>query len=518
MPHTWNHDRAADHIDNKLKDVKTVEIVDYTRDMSLENIPTNKAYKVDGIQLYIDILNLDDMLRVTDVEGETCHKRTLRFLNLHYRAVNRILKRCDARRVDFHNQRLHALVTKPYGGDCEADRIHRSIAIADLTINVLDQTGDDDEHIPNAKVRVGIDSGVALAVNNGRNGGREPLFLGDPANLAAKLSCGGTAKGIFLTNNARTAIGLKTVDDTATSPLTSDEIRASIEKANLGVKAETIIAEWRDDLEKNPIGSFEFSRHTPPLRTLDINLLTPGNSRRQEAASIYADLDGFTAFVRRHIDDDPEDVVRVLHVIRAELDRVLTSEFDGRRIRFIGDCLHGLLCEGTAKTTDDSATVSTATLCAGALRSSFDLCIEKLDGEEIDVNGLGLQIGFEFGPMTATRLGMQGDRVRCSVSRGVRQSEKEQSRCGKAETAIGPNAYDAGTDAVRGLFGKSRKIANLDYNEAVEALSEGNDKAASVAKVAVFSIASPAVARAAEVQVKPYAKIGKSPWHKEQQT
>ena len=510
MPHTWNYDRAADHIDKKLKDVKTVDIVDYTRDLSLENIPTNKAYKVEGVQLYVDILNLDEMLNVTEIEGETCHRRTLRFLNLHYRAVNRILKRCDARRVDFHNQRLHALVVKPYGEDCENDRIHRSIAIADLIITVLDQTKDDDEHIPNAKARVGIDSGLAMAVNNGRNGGREPLFLGDPANLAAKLSCGGTAKGIYLTNHARTAIGLKNVSDPVASPLTSEEIKVSVEKAGLGVKSETIIAEWREDLEKNPIGTFEFFRHTPPLRTLDISVLTPGNSRRQEAASLYADLDGFTAFVRRHIDDNAEDVVRVLHVIRAELDRVLMTEFDGRRIRFIGDCLHGILCEGTAKKTDDPQTISTATLCAGALRSSFNLCLETLGDDEIDTEGLGLQIGFDFGPMTVTRLGMQGDRVRCSVSRGVRQSEREQGRCGKAETAIGPSAYDAGTDGVRKLFGKIRRVSGLDYNEAVEALAETEDKTASVAKTAAFAVASPAVGRAAETRVKPHAKVGRS--------
>jgi hypothetical protein len=102
----WNKDRASDHIDRKLKEVETVSIVDYTRDKTLESIPVNKAYKVAGAHLYMDILNLDDMLGVTDAEGVTCHRRTLRFLNQHFRAVDRILDRCEIRRVDFHNQRL----------------------------------------------------------------------------------------------------------------------------------------------------------------------------------------------------------------------------------------------------------------------------------------------------------------------------------------------------------------------------------------------------------------------------
>lgn len=506
MTKSWKHDRAADHIAKKLKDVESVTILDYRRDMSLENIPSNKAYRIDGVHLYADILNLSDMLNVTADEGVTCHRRTLRFLNLHYRAVHRVLDRCDARRVDFHNQRLHSVLTKPYNTetDAEAKRVRRAVAIAQLIIDVLQETGDDDEMIPNAQVRVGIDTGTALAVNNGRRGGREPLFLGAPANHAAKMSGGGTKAGIYLTNEAREAIGLGTVDKPAATALTTVEIEDCQEKAALEVSKDKIVKEWEEDLEKNPIGSFNFARHTPPLRTLDITALTPANSRRQEAASVYADIDGFTAYVAKHIEDAAEDVVRVFHVIRAELDRVLTCDFDGRRIRFIGDCLHGLLCDGTVQTTDDAATVSTATLCAGALRSSFELCLEKLEEKGIDTEALGLAIGFELGPMTVTRLGMHGDRVRCSVSRGVLASEAEQSRCTGSETALGTFAYDAGTQAVRDLFGTRRKVSGLDYNEAVEALSEKGDETAKTVKKAAFATFAPAIAAASDRTVRPY--------------
>lgn len=383
-------------------------------------------------------------------------------------------------------------------------RVRRAVAIAQLIIDVLDETGDADENIPNAKVRVGIDTGTALAVNNGRRGGREPLFLGEPANHAAKMSGGGTKAGIFLTNEAREAIELDAVDKPTTTALTAAEIEGCQEKAALGVSKDKIVEEWEEDLKKNPIGSFNFYRHTPPLRTLDITTLTPGNSRRQEAVSVYADIDAFTAYVAKHIEGSAEDVVRVFHVIRAELDRVLTSDFDGRRIRFIGDCLHGLLCDGTVHTTDDPATVSTATLCAGALRSSFELCLEKLADEGINTDDLGLAIGFDFGPMTVTRLGMHGDRVRCSVSRGALASEEEQTRCNGNETAIGASAYDAGTQAVRDLFGTKRKVSDLDYNEAVEALSEKDDETAKAVKKAAFATVAPAIAAASDRTVRPY--------------
>ena len=507
MVHTWNDIRARKRIRARLDEVKTVEIVDWTRDLSLENIPRSKAYRVDGVHLYADILNLEEMLNCTQAEGETCHRRTLRFLNLHYRAVDRILNECDLRRVDFANQRLHALVTKPYGD--EAMRVHRAVAVAQLVIDVLSETGDDDEHIPDAAVRVGIDTGKTLAVNNGRSGNREPLFLGPAANHAAKRAVGGKDAGIFLTNEARAAIGLKQLktSELDTTPLTTGEVASSQKKAELGVSKDTIVRQWWEDLEKNPIGAFFFSSHTPPMRNLDFTALTPSNSRRQGALSLYADLDGFTAYVGRHIDDEPEDVVRAMHVIRSELEAVLSTEFEGRRIRFIGDCIHGLMAEGTAQTTAVEATISDAVLCASGLRSSFRLCLELLGEEGVDTAGLGLAVGLEYGPMTATRLGLKGSKTRCSVSRGVLVSEAEQSRCSGQQTAIGENAYDEATPAVRYLFGKERIAKDLNYAAAMVVMTTDGDATARKAEAAEKVWAAPAVAATFGQERRPFLRV-----------
>lgn len=510
MAKTWKKSRAEERIDKRLKEVAKPEIVDYKRDLSLENIPTNKAYRTNGAHLYADIVNLEDMLHCTSTEGETCHRRTLRFLNLHFRAVDRILSESDAKRVDFANQRLHAIVLKPYDTEdgAEVARVHRAVAIAQLIIDVLAETGDSDNHIPDAQVRVGIDTGKALAVNNGRSGGRESLFLGRPANQAAKRAAADKATGIFLTNEARQAIGLKTLAkaNIDTTPLTAKEIAVSQEKAKLTVTKDEIVKLWRKDLEANPIGSFEFRRHTPPLSTLKIADLTPGNSRRQEAVSIYADLDGFSRFVESRIDEKAEDVVKTLHVIRSEVDSVVTSDFSGRKIRFIGDCEHALSADGTAHTTDGEVTVSNAVLCAGAIRSSLALCLEKLEDDGVDVTGLGIAIGVEYGPMTVTRLGLRGNRVRCSISRGVITSEHEQQRCNGRQSAIGPVAYATGTDAVRALFGEDRIADDLDYDDAVEQLDYGGDSTAKQVREDAEQLFTPAIAAAPAVAFRPHAQ------------
>jgi class 3 adenylate cyclase len=250
------------------------------------------------------------------------------------------------------------------------------------------------------------------------------------------------------------------------------------------VSADAIVREWKDDLENNPIGRFEFSGHTPPYRTLDIEELSVKNSRRQDAATVYADIDGFTAYVGKNIatDVDAKHVVRTLDILRTELDAVLHEDFAGRKVRYIGDCVHGLLVEGTAQTTDAEETISNMTLCAAAMRSSFNLALKRLKDKGTDATSLGLAIGFEYGPMTATRLGMKGDLVRCSVSRGVVTAENEQKRSAGTETAIGEIAYNSATNAVRNIFGSNRKRASLDYDAAVEELAAKDDKAAKASK------------------------------------
>jgi class 3 adenylate cyclase len=288
------------------------------------------------------------------------------------------------------------------------------------------------------------------------------------------------ATGVYLTNEARTVIGLKKADNEDTTALTSTEITTSKDKANLGVTADDIVKEWKDDLEKSPIGAFGFSGHTPPFSTLNIETLSVKNSRRQDAATVYADIDGFTAYVAANIasDDSAKHVVRALHVLRSELDAVLHSDFSGRKVRFIGDCVHGLTVEGTGQTTDEKETISNLTLCAGGMRSSFDLALTKLKENGTNASSLGLAVGFEYGPMTVTRLGLKGELVRCSVSRGVLAAEQEQSRCAGTETALGVNAYNNASDAVRSVFGTSRKRSGLTYDVAVMELSEKNDSSA----------------------------------------
>lgn len=271
MHYSWDVDRAEGHIDKLCDSVKDVEIVPYTREMSLGNIPVNKAYEMDAVHIYVDILNLEDLLTKDGNENETSHKRAIRFFDSHFRTIRYILDESESLFVDFHNQRLHAVVTKPY--DNEKKRLDRAVALSDLIIDAVAQQKKDsnDSYIDAATIRVGIDSGIALAVNNGRAKNKEPLFLGNPANHAAKHAAG-DKKGIYLTTNARDVLELSKVaaDKTKTSALTSDEIKLSVDRTTLpnGLSLESVN---KNAPEPKLLKDFQFSRAASPLEDFDFN-------------------------------------------------------------------------------------------------------------------------------------------------------------------------------------------------------------------------------------------------------
>ena len=55
---------AKQRIATRLAEVKNVEIKNYVRDTDLTGLKNGLAYRVDGVHLYIDILNIDEMLDI----------------------------------------------------------------------------------------------------------------------------------------------------------------------------------------------------------------------------------------------------------------------------------------------------------------------------------------------------------------------------------------------------------------------------------------------------------------------
>jgi class 3 adenylate cyclase len=465
----WNEEAARERIKESWAASEGVVVKPLVKEVSLDNLSLQCAYDVDGVHVYVDIPNA---LTLVGDDAERDHKKALRFIHIMSRVAHLVFQRTDAVKIDIQNTRIHFVLYKPY--DSERVRVQCAVAIADVIRVALLAGNALHEELPDARVVVGIESGRALAVRNGTRSEREPLFLGDPANQAAKLTGAEKAAGIYLGSKARSVLGSSFSVADPSSSLTAAQVAECALAAKLGISIEDMTKAWADEIKKTPISEFSFSRWTPPLSNAALDELSPANSRRQEMVVIYADVDGFTAYVAKAIANGTEKTaVRVLHVIRKEMRDVL-NDFKVKKIRYIGDCVQGIAAEGTAHTTDEEKTVSTAALAAAAMRSSFELI-----RTELGVAELGIQIGFEIGATAASRVGVQGSRDRIVISEASLTAEREQRRCSASETAIGRTAYDAAPQAIREAFGPTRKSAEIDYPRLCARLNRSGSSSAS---------------------------------------
>lgn len=471
----------------------------------LFDLPDGAAILVDTVQVYVRALNYDEVRLQDGLETEESHARGLAFLHLLYSAGDRVVEQVGGQRVDHHGARMHAVVTEPRGDASAIERVEAAIALAEDMMALAEAAGREflSELGLRPRFRVGIDIGRCVAINSGRRDEREPMFVGPAANHAAKLAAG-NREGIYLSDRVRALFDLARMKDIAeerTRPADTVELgrlRGNASGFRDGAAlTQARLERWRSDVRDQVTASigasaFSFHHHTPPLRTIDYDDLSPSRSIRMQLVSIFADLDRYTAYIDRCMATGQiEQAVRLLHILRSEFNAVLQDDFSCRKVRFIGDCIHGLAAEGTSRHTDTAASVTLAARCAGALRSSFKLCQQLIAGAD----ELGLAIGFELGETPVSRIGIRGERaVRTASSLAVRASEEMQRDCGSEETKIGPKAYAQATPAVRRLFGPGHKVADLCYDD-VETASNGPRVAAAVGGASASVLhAAPAIA------------------------
>ena len=448
----------------------------------LFDLQKGRAVVVDTVQIYIAITNYDDYRIEEGRETEASHAKALRFLHLYYSTCDRVIEQTDAQRVDFHGSRMHAVVLNPDGDEGRHDSLLKALSfIRDFRV-VADQANRElAESDLDAVFRIGVDIGPCVAINNGNGLEQEPMFLGSSANHAAKLAYG-DEPGIFLSDRARAVLDQPAVGPLETLvKLDEDVFRGIIDlrdevTASSGVlrDPQVILKEWRDEITAKSlpdptIPDFVFHYKEPPLNDIKFADLMPSSSIRMGLASLFADLTGYTAYIDNAIAAGSiADAVKALYVVRQELQNVVEDDFGGRKIRFIGDCIHGVVAEGSRTETEPNETVAISLVCAGGLRSSFAICKAELHG----IGDLGLTIGIEFGPTPITRIGIRGERsVRLASSIATATSEKVQRGCDDDQIQLGPEAQKLIPVALEDLIDANGTACDLTHDDVITGLS-----------------------------------------------
>lgn len=441
------------------------------------NLKYNQAVKTTGVHIYARLVDFNDKLVEEDRETEASHKRALEFLHLHYGACDQLIREFEIQRVDFHGQRLHAVVLTPEGAGNERARALKAVAFANAFIELVNRQSKLYNGEFETDVCIGLESGQAVAINSGRSPEQEPLFIGRPANYAAKLAerdSTGIQLGDQIKIDLRNPSTLRILNE-------GDLAKRYIEQANAfegrdgmpyGAVLREAANEYFNEVKKradNQIrpANFVFYAHKTPLKSIDYSKHLPSNSIRMGMASVFADIDGFTNYIDKAISSGTvSEAVFNLHVIRRELNASLRDDFGGKKVRFIGDCIHAVISEGDC----NADTAEGALKVAGGLRSSFQVLMQELDNV-VDIEGLA--IGLEIGRTPISRIGLSGkESVRCSASKATCVAEDEQKRCDGTETAIGEAIYSALPVRVSRNFGANRKLSSFDYDYA-EVLLQG---------------------------------------------
>ena len=443
----------------------------------------DQAVLVQTVQIYVAITNYDEFRLSEGVETEDSHQRALEALHLYYSVNDRVADHTAISRVDFHGARMHAVILD------ETGQISRqSVAKAFEYVRLLQSVADDASRMFSkiglqARFRVGIDAGQCVAINNGSGSEQEPLFLGSAANHAAKLADGEEA-GVFVSDNIRRILELSPIEEAQFSKQIAEDRFLSVASEfqqngttmlSSGISArDQIINKWQSDLKVGLADlvrpEFRFQHRCPPLREVRFRDLSPSKSIRMPLVSLFADIDGFT----RYIDGcrSPEEVsnaVRALFVVRQEMKAVVEDDLGGKKVRFIGDCIHGLLAEGTSASTDPQKTVTSAAKCAAALLGSFEICKTEIEG----IGALGLAIGLEYGPTPVSKIGIRGERaVRIASSKATTLSEDLQRTCDAGQVRFGQTAIAVMDAGLRDLIDPSGFSTGVDYDDIAVAVQD----------------------------------------------
>jgi class 3 adenylate cyclase len=497
IPMAWDEQRARDRI-RKFKNETLSQGIDISgvseffearamdpefknkaSSRSLVSIPYNKAIKTHGVHIYAKLTGFDRFLATQSDDFERLDAQMLAFLHSHYSSSDRLIDAFELQRVDYHGGRLHAVVLAQDGSEeGEADRVAIAIAFADRLQEIIARVSNAGD-VFNSGVRIGIDSGAAIAINGGRGNEQDPIFVGDAANAAAKLA-EGDDPGIFYSERVRKVLsGAGSRFDRSGFLVEADRMENLAKGLNFnrsdGLPFEAAAAAAIENLNeetlvgyRNSVEGFRFRRFPPPLSSITFADLMPSNTVRMEMAGILADVHNYTRFVHGAMESGKiGHAVGAIHLIRWELNQVLNRDHGGKRIRYIGDAIHGVAAKGTESSINESDTVKEMVLTAGAMRSSFAICQAEFGG----IESLDLAVAFESGTQAITRLGIRGDRsVRCAAGRILSSNEALMKKSTEGnETYIGESAFNVASAKIQHEFRNAGgAIPNLDYEVASE--------------------------------------------------
>ncbi len=431
---SWKYETSLERIKKHLATAGEIEIEKLVRDAELSTLLSETVCReIFGAHVYVDVPNFAKL--ATEIDGEE-YRRLIQAVHLYQREVTRIVEgedRFGGLRVHFQGPKLHALFFRPIdaAGELATKAVLLQAVLREFTYTVFNPLF---PSLENLDMSGGADIGNAIGTQDGMKGDRELLFIGAPANYAAKIIT--TAGQLCLTEHIYKELPRK-VQRLCSKEEDGNYSFSAIDRGTLqnllseaGVKWDPKASAGRleDDKRQFPLKDIQYSDAEVPI---DLDSLSITNNKRVTAASLFADVDGFTAYIdAATTKDEKKSALRVLHAIRHEMAAVVKHDFNGLRIQYQGDRAQALF---HLPKDDSSAIAEKAVSAAVGLQSSIEYTLRECLPEAAPLH---LAVGIDVGPTLVSKLGIRGERDRICIGLGVENAEKCQERCKGGEIGI----------------------------------------------------------------------------------
>lgn len=445
----WKQATSSERIAKHLENLGEIEVEKLVREADLDTLLTETVCReIFGAHVYATIPNFTTLLSDKTLSKDG-YARLIRCLHCYEREVSRIVEAVfDGVRVHFQGPKLHALIYRPIedGGAIATRAALLQLVLRDFMSNVFNEAFPLYTDFAWASAS---DIGEAIGTKNGQYGRRELLFVGPPANYAAKL----VATGSRLSSNVHASLPQQ-MKDLCTASGDAYRIAASKSKldellAEHGVVWDRAKSQGRleEDRDSITLDEIDYSDANVKIKFEDLSIR---NNKRVTAASVFADVCGFTAFVdQAQSNKERIEALRVFAGMRREFAKVIKEDYDGVRVQYQGDRIQGIvhLPKG-----DNAAISRKAVEIAIALQSSMEITLkEHLPAAK----GLAIAVGVDIGTTLASNLGSRGQRDRICVGLAVERAAELEGAHGKRDIAISASVYNELLDDVKGLFKKS---------------------------------------------------------------
>jgi len=435
---SWSEAKAQERVKEQLKSIGEIEVKPLAREVTdLEALLSETTCRdIFGAHVYVDVTNFTELS--SNAMERDSYKRLIQATHVYQRELTRIVENVFGEfRVHFQGSKIHALCYLPVNAD-ESIATRAALLLlvtSDFVRSVFNREFPDYSHW---SVGGGADIGNAIGTRNGMRGGRELLFIGNPANLAAKLLM--DTSTLRLTKRLFQTLP-KDLQDCCTQLKSGDyRILASQEKLDELCKSHGISWDRKksaeriaDDHKALPLTSIDYSDADA---LIDFEKLSEANNKKVLGVSVFADVSGFTKFVSNAKDEAAKaSALKVFHVIRKELTKVGETDYDGVRVQFQGDRIQVLFHLPKA---DEKKIAVEAVSAAVGILSSFEQVIKK---ELPEAEGLALKIGVDLGTTLATRLGKRGDRDNICLGMAAQNAAQLEEESNDCELAISQAVY-----------------------------------------------------------------------------